>query len=344
MKTVRSSKHRLHYPTGEIHGGQLVCPFDCPERWDNIIDRLTAQGYTEFVNPDELDIELVKQVHAPDLVEFLANAWDEWQELGMNGEAIPTSFPARRMRDRQIPKHIEGKLAYYCLSIETAITSGSWIAAKSAAACAVTAQNIVADDGVAFSLCRPPGHHAASDMYGAYCFLNNAAIAVQAFRNENASRVALLDIDFHHGNGSQDIFYQRDDVLYLSLHGHPHHTFPYFLGYADETGSGLGEGFNCNYPMPPGTDFETWYSALQHACNRIREYSPDALVVSHGVDTYKDDPMSFFVINSEDYIRCGELVGKLNLPTLFVMEGGYAIAEIGINTVNVLDGFISTSG
>jgi acetoin utilization deacetylase AcuC-like enzyme len=203
----------------------------------------------------------------------------------------------------------------------------------------VSAQKRVAVDGAAFALCRPPGHHAARDLYGGYCFLNNAAIAAQAFLDDGAARVALLDVDFHHGNGTQDIFYERDDVLFLSLHGQPEDAFPHFLGYADETGAGRGEGFNANYPMPPGTPYAVWGDALEHACRRIVDYAPDVLVVSLGVDTFENDPISFFKLTSEDFSRYGERIGQLRLPTLFVMEGGYAVSEIGINTVNVLDAF-----
>ena len=180
-------------------------------------------------------------------------------------------------------------------------------------------------------------------MYGGYCFLNNAAMAAQAFLRDGARRVALLDVDFHHGNGTQDIFYARDEVLYLSLHGRPEDAFPHFLGYADECGEGAGEGFNRNYPMPPNTRFSVWFDAMKDACRRIEKYSPDALVVSLGVDTFKDDPISFFKLESDDFVRYGEALGQLKLPTLFVMEGGYAVSEIGLNTVNVLDGFFSAS-
>ena len=338
MKIIRSEHHRLHFPRGELFGGELVRPFECPERWDIIVDRLKAQGYDDFDDPGELDLSLVQKVHAPDFVEFLQTAWDEWVAADYKGDAIAMVVPARRMRQKA-PRFIDGKLGYYCMAIETAITQGTWRAATSAAACAVTAQRRVAEDGVAFALCRPPGHHAASDLYGGYCFLNNAAIAAQGFLADGARRVAILDVDFHHGNGTQDIFYQRDDVLFLSLHGQPEDAFPHFLGYADETGAGRGEGFNVNYPMPPGTPYAVWGDALDDACRRIADYAPDALVVSLGVDTFENDPISFFKLTSDDFSRYGERIGQLRLPTLFVMEGGYAVSEIGVNTVNVLDAF-----
>jgi acetoin utilization deacetylase AcuC-like enzyme len=252
---------------------------------------------------------------------------------------LPTGFPARGIRQR-IPRHIDGKVGYYAHAMETCITAGTWRAAQASASVAQTAQRLMSKGArAAFALCRPPGHHAHHDMYGGYCFLNNAAIAAQMFRDDGAERVAILDVDFHHGNGIQDIFYARDDVLYCSLHGAPEDAFPYFLGFADETGRGAGEGFNLNYPMPPGTDYRLWSGALDQALKRIVTYGPDALIVSLGVDTYKDDPISFFKLESADFTRYGAAIAKLKLPTLFVMEGGYAIEAIGINTVNVLAGF-----
>jgi acetoin utilization deacetylase AcuC-like enzyme len=191
----------------------------------------------------------------------------------------------------------------------------------------------------AFALCRPPGHHAARDLYGGYCFLNNAAIAAQYLRDHGAARVAILDVDYHHGNGTQDIFYDRADVLFVSLHGDPATEFPYFSGYADEMGAGDGAGFNLNFPLPAGTTFGEWRAALAKALQRVREFGADTLVVSLGVDTYMGDPISSFQLDSPDFTAYGSLIGACGLPTLFVLEGGYAVAEIGINVVNVLCGF-----
>ncbi len=341
MKVVLSDKHRLHFPKGELYGGQLVRPFECPERWDFIADRLKERNFGDIQAAGYFDAELARQVHAPDFVEFLETAWLQWDKEGMIGEAIPTVVPARRMHGDRCPEHIDGKLGYYCMAIETAITSGTWEAVKSAAACAIDAQQMVSLQQPAFALCRPPGHHAGKDLYGGYCFLNNAALAVQGFVRDGAKRVALLDVDFHHGNGSQDIFYDRNDVLFCSLHGRPEDAFPHFLGYSDERGQGAGEGFNFNYPLAPHTRFDRWNAALADALAKIADFAPEALVVSLGVDTYKDDPISFFKLESDDFIRYGEAIGSLRVPTLFVMEGGYAVSEIGVNTVNVLEGFLS---
>ena len=176
-------------------------------------------------------------------------------------------------------------------------------------------------------------------MYGGYCFLNNAAIAAQSLRDKGMDRIAIVDVDFHHGNGTQDIFYTRDDVLFLSLHGDPMDAFPHFLGHADETGIGRGLGFNHNYPMPPGTSFDTWRSNLKDALAKVIAFKPNAIIISLGVDTFETDPISFFNLKSPDFTTIGTDIAALDLPTLFIMEGGYDIAEIGLNTVNVLTGF-----
>jgi acetoin utilization deacetylase AcuC-like enzyme len=292
------------------------------------------------VAPEAHGLEPVLRIHDAAFVRFLETCWAQWVARGFKGEAMPTVWPSRAMPRRVPPRDIDGLVGYYCLAGETTISAGTWEAARASADVALTAQKIVAGgERAAFALCRPPGHHASTDMYGGYCFLNNAAIAAQAFRDQGAGRVAILDVDFHHGNGTQEIFYRRDDVLFLSLHGDPLDAFPYFLGGADETGEGPGEGFNVNYPLPPATPYESWSAALEEACGRIAKYGPDALVVSLGVDTFEKDPISFFKLKSEDFTRYGERIARLGLPTLFVMEGGYAVAEVGINTVNVLEGF-----
>ncbi len=340
MKIVYSDEHRAHFAQGEIYGGEFVTPFERPSRIEYILRELRRRKMNDLVAPQPLDMAAVRKVHDKGFLAFLENAWSEWIKAGYRGEIVPTGFPARSMRQR-CPKHIDGKVGYYTHSVETCITAGTWEAARASAAVALTGQKIVSSGaGATFALCRPPGHHAHDDLYGGYCFLNNAAIAAQAFRDAGAARVAILDVDFHHGNGTQDIFYSRDDVLFCSLHGAPEHAYPYFLGYKDETGAGKGEGFNVNYPMPPGAGYDIWSKALESACRKIKSHGPDALIVSLGVDTFKDDPIGFFKLTSADFKTCGARIAKLKLPTLFVMEGGYAIEAIGINTVNVLEGFL----
>lgn len=339
MLTVFSEKHALRDARTELYGGELVAPFECPRRAEYVLQRVREVRLGDVIAPREFGIEPVTRIHDSAFIRFLETCWGDWENAGYKGEAIPTCWPARGMQQR-VPEHIDGKLGYYALAAETAISNGTWEAARASVDVALTAQAALQGGArEAFALCRPPGHHAASDMYGGYCFINNAAVAAQAFLDQGAKRVALLDVDFHHGNGSQAIFYDRADVMFLSLHGDPRDAFPHFLGYADETGSGDGAGFNHNYPMGPGTNFATWNDALTDACRKVAAYAPDALVVSLGVDTFEKDPISFFKLGSDDFKRYGATIAGLNLPTLFLMEGGYAVEEVGVNAVNVLEGY-----
>lgn len=339
METIYSENHKLRDAQTELYGGQLVYPFERPSRLDYIHARLTEVGLGSITAPDAFGMEPILAVHDAEYVDFLHSAWDRWQAAGFQGEAIASTWPARRMVQAR-PSGIDGQLGYYALAAETSITQGTWRAALSSVHVALTgAERLRTGTRGCFALCRPPGHHAAKDLYGGYCFFNNAAIAAQHLRDTGMARVAILDVDFHHGNGTQDIFYDRADVLFISLHGTPEEAFPYFLGYANETGSGAGEGFTLNLPMPRGTGFDIWRTALATALARIADYAPEALIVSLGVDTFETDPISFFKLKSPDFITMGADIAEAGLPTLFVMEGGYDIAEIGINTVNVLEGF-----
>ncbi len=339
MITVFSAEHLLRNPKTELYGGRLVPPHECPQRAEIVLERVRAVGLGEVAAPSRFGMAPVLKVHDQKFVEFLQSAWADWAATGNLGEAIPDCWPARRMMQR-CPDNITGRLGYYAMAGETSISAGTWEAARAAADVAVTAaSHIHRGAPAAFALCRPPGHHAARDLYGGYCFLNNAAIAAQLLRDKGAARVAVLDVDFHHGNGTQDIFYDRADVLYVSLHGDPAQAFPYFSGFADETGAGPGTGFTMNLPMPPGTEFPVWADALKSGLERIRRFGADALVVSLGVDTFAEDPISFFKLRSEDFTAYGRMIGAAKLPTLFVFEGGYAVADVGVNAVNVLTGF-----
>ena len=339
MITVYSDTHRLPAPRGEIHGGELVTPFESPFRADLILEAVREAGHGPVIEPEELGMEAVLAIHDADYVRFLETAWDRWTAEGYAGDAIPTCFPARRMVQRR-PEDIDGLLGYYAFAAETSIAAGTWQATLAATRCALTgAARLQEGERGVFALCRPPGHHAARDLFGGYCYLNHAAAAAQTLRNAGAGRVAVLDVDFHHGNGTQDIFYDCDDVFFASIHGDPKDAFPHFLGFADETGSGPGEGSTANYPLPPGTPYDRWAEALDDALTRIRASGAETLVVSLGVDTFEKDPISFFKLTSEDFTRYGETLGRAGLPTLFCMEGGYGVPEIGLNTANVLTGF-----
>ena len=339
MITVYSDKHFLRNPRTELYGGELVSPHECAERAEFVLQRVRSTGLGEIVTPESFGLAPVLRVHDAQFVEFLSSAWKDWVAAGNRGEAIPDCWPARRMQQRR-PDSITGKLGFYAMAAETSISAGSWEAACASADVALTGAARLANgaSGV-FALCRPPGHHAGRDLYGGYCFLNNAAIAAQYLRDQGCLRVAVLDVDFHHGNGTQDIFYDRSDVLYSSIHGDPREAFPYFSGFADETGSGAGTGYTHNLPLPRGTGFPAWRAALDTALAGIAGFAPAALVVSLGVDTFEHDPISFFKLRTDDFTAYGRVIGALRIPTLFVLEGGYAVAEIGVNAINVLQGF-----
>jgi acetoin utilization deacetylase AcuC-like enzyme len=340
MLTVYSDDHRLHHGKAELEGGKLVPCYEMPRRADLVLARVREQGLGEVVEPESFGLEPVLKVHEAGFVAFLQDAWQRWTATGRDFDALPFTWPVRGMRTDRVPESIDGQLAYYSFDAGTPITAGTWQAVARSVDVALTGQRRVAAGArAAFSLCRPPGHHAAAGYYGGYCFLNNAAIAAQAFRDEGAERVAILDVDYHHGNGTQSIFYARGDVLFASLHGHPLDEYPFFLGYEDETGEGPGEGCNANYPLRWGTGFDRWSEALEAACRRIADWGAEVVVVSLGVDTYKDDPISRFRLEQDDYPAIGRRIAALGLPTHFVMEGGYAVEEIGINAVGVLTGF-----
>jgi acetoin utilization deacetylase AcuC-like enzyme len=339
MLTVYTEDHRLQDGKAELIDGQLLPCFEKPERAEIIISRVREVDLGEVVGPKDFGRAPLERVHADNFLRFMETAWDAWVAAHGEFDALPLIWPTRGLRQIE-PEAIDGKLSYFSLDAGTPITAGTWRAVTAAANVALTGRELIAGgERAVFSLCRPPGHHASRDVYGGYCFLNNAAIAAQAFLDQGAGRVAILDIDYHHGNGTQTIFYDRDEVLFASLHGHPAQEFPYFLGYETETGAGAGEGFNANYPLRWGTGFDLWSEALDDACRRITAFGPDAVIVSLGVDTFENDPISQFRLRSEDYPAVGARIAELGRPTLFVMEGGYAVAEIGINAVNVPLGF-----
>lgn len=340
MRTIYSDKHRLHVSPGEFGFGAVVPAFEKPERVEMILDRIRQVGLGRVEPPSEFPLERISAVHASFLLEFLRTAHDEWSALKRPGAAYPISWAGGGLRRDRTGGSVDTKLARYCIDAATPITATTWVAAVASADCALTAAELIAaGESSAFALCRPPGHHAGVDHYGGYCFLNNAAIAAQYLRDRGLKRVAIIDIDYHHGNGTQSIFYSRNDVYYVSIHADPDFDYPFLLGYADEKGVGMGEGANLNLPLPAGTDWDQWAAALQQARDAVVRHDPDAVIVSLGVDTYREDPICRFRLDTENYLRIGEHLASIKLPTLFVMEGGYAVAKIGINTVNVLQGF-----
>ena len=308
-----------------------------------MLRELRSRGLGEIASAPDVDLAVLERVHAKRYLDFLSTAWAEWVALDpANAEldALPSYWPIRTFRSDVLPASFPARMGLFSYDAGSPITAGTWTAARQGAACAVGAADHLLQGGrSAFVLTRPPGHHAGHDFFGGYCFINNAAVAAQRLRDGGLSRVAILDIDYHHGNGTQAIFYERDDVFFASVHGDPHTEYPYYLGYADEQGAGAGIGCNLNLPLPRGTGFGRWRDALATALQAIARSGAQALVVSFGVDTFGGDPIAGFTLQSSDYLLAGDDLGATGLPTLFVFEGGYAVAEVGVNTVNLLEAF-----
>ncbi len=340
MKSVYSARHKGHAGNVELVAGAIVPAYELPSRAEFIRARIDEVGLGPVLAPVSHTLDAAKRVHRADFIDFLPRAYPLWKASGRDGTAIPFTWPTRGLRGDRAPESIEALLGYYSFDAGATFVEGTWDAIQSSYEVALTAAGLVeGGERAAFALCRPPGHHAGSFFMGGYCFINNAAVAAQWFRDNGAGKVAILDVDYHHGNGTQEIFYERDDVLVVNLHGDPASEYPFFLGYADEAGAGKGTGFNVNFPMPAGTGFDVWGAALEEGCRKIAAYKPDVLLVSLGVDTFEKDPISAFKLKTENYPLIGARIARLGLPTLFVMEGGYAVAEIAINAVGVLTGF-----
>lgn len=342
MITIYSDAHVAHDPTQELLDGRMQQIFERPERAQRIIDAVRAANLGEVRVPEPCSLEPILRVHDAGLVKFLQSAHELWKQRIGTDEALPFAHSPRGIAARE-PESINGKLAFYTYDAVTPLTQGSWTGALAAVSVALSGYGLIRDGArSAFSLCRPPGHHSMRGQYGGYGLFNNVAVAAQAAIDGGARRVAILDVDVHHGNGTQDIFYGREDVLYVSIHSDPRLGYPFFMGHADEKGQGPGEGFNVNMPLPHGTAWREYSLALEAAVERVRAYAPEVLFVSLGVDTFDGDPTSFFKLKTSDYLRLGAAIASIRLPTHFVMEGGYDIEALGANTVNVLEGFEDT--
>lgn len=348
MITFYNHLHAQHQGKLEMFRGELVPCFEVPARVDHVLMELQRRRLGTVEKPMAFDDAILASIHTPRYLDFLAHAWDEWVALdpaNATRDALPSLWPVRTFRSDVLPANFAARMGLFSFDTGTPLTAGTWVAARAGAHCALSAAQQVADGArAAFALSRPPGHHAGADFFGGYCFLNNAALAAQHLRGQGFERVAVLDIDYHHGNGTQAIFYERPDVLFSSIHGDPHTEYPFYLGYADERGAGAGLGFNHNLPLPRGSDFATWRAALQLAMQGIARFRADALVVSLGLDTFAGDPISGFRLRSDDYLRVGADLAGAGLPTVLVFEGGYAVAEVGVNAVNVLEGFEQHAG
>ena len=342
MLIFTTAEQAGHDPAHEIFRGQRVPCFENPSRAAFVEQALRAAGHT-LRRPDTDSADLLSQVHLPRYLQFLRSAWGEWLALDAANAGVqpfPSVWPVRTLRSDVEPANFIARLGLYSMDNGSPMVAGTWVAAKAAADAAASAARALGQgERAVFCATRPPGHHAGPDFMGGYCFINHAAVCAQALRAGGAQRVAVLDVDYHHGNGTQAIFYERADVLFVSIHGDPRTEYPFYLGHADETGAGAGQGCNLNLPLAAGASVATWFDALDTACARVAAHRPDALVVSLGLDTFAGDPISRFQLQTGDFRRLGWRLQQLGLPTAFILEGGYAAAELGQNAAQVLQGF-----
>lgn len=328
----------LHDPPSELSEGMLVPYAEQPVRARRILDALTDWGGGRIDRPGPLDEAMLRRVHDGDYIALLRGAFSDWLDEGRSGAAMAGCWPVRGRADL-LPSRVQARLGAACFDAGTPITAHTLPAAEAAASIGLATGAAVADGArLAFGLCRPPGHHAGRDYMGGYCYLNNAALAAERLLAAGHERVAVLDVDYHHGNGTQDIFYARGDVFFTSLHADPQTDFPYFWGRADETGRGAGIGANLNLPLPRGTDWAAYAPALQTALAAIARFGAQALVISFGADTFEADPISHFKLKTGDYRQMGAAIAALGLPMAAILEGGYCIDALGTNVRHFLDG------
>jgi len=337
VKIFYSEKHRKHEPPFEIFDGGLRMPYlENPDRMDRILNALGDVDWADVLEPTDFGLDPILAVHDRDYLDFLAVAWTDWLATHPNDPStlLPATFALRRQPP--IPKSLLGRAGYYIMDLSACIVEGTYSAALASANCALSAAQVVAADGKhsAFALCRPPGHHAGKDYAGGYCFINNAAVAANWLSLKG--RVAVLDVDYHCGNGTQDIFYDRDDVLTISIHADPDFEYPSYIGYADEHGEGKGFGYHHNFPLPRDTDDVAYLQTLDQALGLIREFEPAFLVVSAGMDIYADDPLGTIKVTTQGIAEIGARIAALGPSTVIVMEGGYNNDALGRNILAFL--------
>ena len=334
MRCFWDERQRLHAPTGEFFNGAIHPAAEHGGRVDAI---LGAIGPTE--TPDDLGLAPILRAHSADYVEFLRTAQDQWLSAGREGDAFPYTFPVVGRRPLRLSR-IDALLGQYSFDTSTPIGRGTWEASYWAVQTALAATMAVLNgERSAFAFCRPPGHHCGRDYLGGYSYLSNAAIAAEHALVSGNKCVAILDVDYHHGNGTQDIFYDRADVPYASIHANPSTDYPFFWGHSDEAGEGEGDGANLNLPLPRGTDWNGYEPALVQALDWIERREPELLIVSYGADTFEGDPISYFKLKTGDYRLMARRIASLDLPTVIVMEGGYAVEALGANVTGFLGGF-----
>ena len=304
MKIVYTPEHRMHVPMKELDRGRWIENPEKPERIEAIKDMLILSGFEDISPPLSFPDSYVYMIHSPEYVEWLRRKSEEMAE---NEEYFPKVFGHDM-----------------CFDTGTPISSWTFKAARTAVDVVLTASKyIMRGENVVYALCRPPGHHASFESCGGYCYFNNVAISAFYFLKHGSSRIGILDLDFHHGNGTQDIFYFSKEVYYISIHGDPKEFYPWISGFPWEVGEGEGEGYNLNLPLNERASWKEYSKALEKAINEIKDFEPEILLISMGFDTHKEDPLGKFELEDEDFYRMGYMIAQLDVPKLVVQEGGY---------------------
>jgi acetoin utilization deacetylase AcuC-like enzyme len=344
MKAFAHPEQMRHTPRFFLIRGEVRANYEVPERAGALLAALHRMGIAPE-EPAPAPRAALETVHAPDYLDFLAGAvaaWNGFQDRGP--EVVANAHPTPEMlaqggRPPQGMVGVIGRAGWYTADTACPIGPGTWEAAQAAAGCALAAAAEAAQGRSAYALCRPPGHHAYAARAGGHCYLNNAALAVEALRRAGAARVATLDIDSHHGNGTQGIFWERGDVLTVSVHADPNRYYPWFVGHAEERGAGAGEGCNLNLPLPFGAGDDAWLSAIAEGIAAIRAYGADTLVVPLGFDASEREPLAALAVGEDGFARAGAAIAALGLPAAIVQEGGYNVGLIGRLLERFLTGF-----
>jgi acetoin utilization deacetylase AcuC-like enzyme len=337
MKAFYAEEQKRHDPKAFLSSGAPQPNLEKPERVERLLAGARAAGCA-IERPADFGLAPIAAVHTPEYLDFLQNIYTRWRRIeGASAEVIPNIHPMAR--GGSYPASAVGQAGYHMADTACPISAETWDSALWSAWSAVAAADaVLAGAPGAYALCRPPGHHAFVDMAGGFCFLNNSAIAAQRLRTQ-AARVAILDVDLHHGNGTQGIFYARPDVLTVSLHADPVRFYPFFWGYADERGEGPGLGYNFNLPLPRKSGDQAFLEALEVALRRIRAFAPEAVVVALGLDAFEGDPFGGLSVSTPGFARIGAAIAGLRLPTVVVQEGGYLCDALGDNLTSFLGGF-----
>lgn len=343
MFLVYSPRLEDFCPPGQIHFGEVGASPEVPERSRCIAAALLDSGLVSLVEPRPFPLDPILAVHDPGYLEYLQTGNQRpIVDPESDGQPAEVFFPAAFPFTDLWPAHHGSVMAdagYYCFDTYAPLTAEVWPAALLAARCALTAADLLREGKrAALAVCRPPGHHAMRAKCGGFCYLNNAAIAAQYLAQDG--KVAILDVDYHHGNGTQEIFYASAQVLYISLHADPAEAYPYFSGWPDETGAGEGAGYNLNLPLPPGTDDAAYGEALEIALEKVRAFAPRFLVLSLGFDICVNDPLTTFAVSPVFFGEMARRIVRLDLPTAVITEGGYAVEALGDLALRFVQGWL----